>query len=377
MEIRKWAISVALTFLILSIGMIGYQVLVNSEQPLNLLEAADDTRRRVQVQRFVPQKSAHQISIDGRLTAFEKVNFFANVGGILLPSSKVIKQGTYVRKGELLFDIDQRKARYQLLAQRSQLLNSLTLMMPALKLDYPEAYPKWKAYLDDFEVESTTKDLPKAEEQQEKAFIASRSIQQQFYNIKNGEATLADFQIKAPFSGVITQALIYPGTMINPGQQLGAMINNQVFELETALNEKDLSFIKVGAMVALRGELPSQTWPAKVQRIGTTIDPVTQNVPVFVRVRGTGLREGMYLSGAITGRPLAETVGLPISMVVDQTFVYMVIDSTIQRFELDVVKRDVRQVYVRNLQPDQWVVSGSTVGLFEGQKVIPEQKPVE
>ncbi|MBX2871661.1 MAG: hypothetical protein KTR30_06165, partial [Saprospiraceae bacterium] len=112
MKTRKWVISAALTFLILLLGMIGYQMLANREQPVNTFTDTDNTRRRVQVQRFHSQESAHQIPIDGRLEAFEKVNFFANVGGILLPSSKVIKKGTYVRKGELLFDIDQRKAEY-------------------------------------------------------------------------------------------------------------------------------------------------------------------------------------------------------------------------------------------------------------------------
>jgi len=374
METRKWAISVALTFVILLIGMIGYQMLINKQQPLNTLGDPGDTRKRVQVQRFLTQESAHQIPVDGRLTAFEKVNFFANVGGILLPSSTVIKKGTYVRKGTLLFDIDQRKARYQLLAQRSQLLNSITLMMPDLKLDYPDAYPKWEAYLENFDIEAATSEFPKPEGAQEKSFIASRGIQQQFYNIKNGEATLTDFKIYAPFSGVITQALIYPGTMVNPGQQLGAMINNGRFELETAVSEKELRYITAGARVVLSGSLPEQQWKARVQRIGTEVDPVTQNIPVFISVSGKELKEGMYIGGVIAGKPLKETVALPKSIIVDQSFVYTIEDSTIQRFQLDIIKRDEEKVYVANVRSDQWIVNSSLVGLFEGQKVIPEQK---
>lgn len=374
MDTRKWVISAILTFVILFLGMVGYQMLANREQPPNTLNDPDRTRRRVQVQRFLPQESTHQIPVDGRLTAFEKVNFFANVGGILLPSSKVIKKGTYVKKGELLFDIDQRKAKFQLLAQRSQLLNTITLMMPDLKIDYPTAFPKWTAYLEEFDVEQTTPDFPASEAAKVKAFIATRGIQQQFYNIKNAEATLADFKIYAPFSGVITQALIYPGTMVNPGQQLGEMINNNSFELETAVSERELSYVDLGAEARLTGSLPNQEWLGRVQRIGTEIDPVTQNVPVFISVKGQQLKAGMYLSGTIAGRPLAETVALPKSMIVDQNYVLTVVDSSVQRFELDIVKRDEEYVYSRNLKPDQWVIYSSVVGLFEGQEVIPEQK---
>ncbi len=357
--------------------MVGYQMLANREQAPNTLTDPDQTRRRVQVQRFLPQESAHQIPVDGRLAAFEKINFFANVGGILLPSSKVIKKGTYVKKGELLFDIDQRKAKFQLLAQRSQLLNSITLMMPDLKLDYPTAFPKWTAYLEAFDVEQTTTAFPPSDDAKVKAFIATRGIQQQFYNIKNAEATLADFKIYAPFSGVITQALIYPGTMVNPGQQLGAMINSNSFELETAVSEKELSYVDVGAQVKLNGSLPDQEWLGRVQRIGTEIDAVTQNIPVFISVKGRQLKAGMYLNGTIAGRPLAETVALPKSMIVDQNFVLTVVDSSVQRFELDIVKRDEENVYARNLRPDQWVIYSSLAGLFEGQQVISEQKTEE
>lgn len=357
--------------------MVGYQMLANREQPSTALTDPDRTRRHVQVQRFLPKESDHQIAVDGRLAAFEKVNFFANVGGILLPSSKVIKKGTYVKKGELLFDIDQRKARFQLLAQRSQLLNTITLMMPDLKLDYPAAFPAWTAYLEAFDVEQTTTPFPISDDAKVKAFIATRGIQQQFYNIKNAEATLADFKIYAPFSGVITQALIYPGTMVNPGQQLGAMINNHSFELETAVSERELSYVDVGAQVRLKGSLPDQAWQGRVQRIGTEIDPVTQNVPVFVSINGQRLKAGMYLSGSIAGRPLAETVALPKSMIVDQNYVLTVVDSSVQRFELDIVKRDQEKVYASNLRPDQWVIYSSLVGLFEGQQVIPEQKTEE
>ncbi len=377
MDTRKWVISAVLTFLILFLGMVGYQMLANREQTPNTLTDPDQTRRRVQVQRFLPQESAHQVPVDGRLVAFEKINFFANIGGILLPSSKIIKKGTYVKKGELLFDIDQRKAKFQLLAQRSQLLNTITLMMPDLKLDYPTAFPRWTAYLEAFDVEQTTPAFPDSEDAKVKAFIATRGIQQQFYNIKNAEATLADFKIYAPFSGVITQALIYPGTMINPGQQLGAMINNQSFELETAVSEKELNYVDVGAQVRLKGSLPSQEWLGRVQRIGTEIDPVTQNVPVFVSLKGGQLKEGMYLSGTIAGRPLPKTVALPKSMVVDQNYVLTVVDSSVQRLKLDIVKRDEENVYAQNLKPDQWVIYSSLAGLFEGQQVIPEQKTEE
>ena len=373
METRKWAMSAVLSFLILLIGMIGYWVLAKQKEPLNSLEEDGNTLRKVQVRQFVPKTSAHQISIDGRLTAFEKVNFSANVAGILLPSSKVLKEGTYVRKGELLFDIDQRKALFNLHAQRSQLLNLLTLMMPDLKLDYPDAYQKWMNYLDQFEVEKTIQDFPSIEDEQEKYFIASRNIQQLYYTIKSLEATLSDFKIYAPFSGTITQANIFPGTMVNPGQLLGAMINTASFELQAPVSEADLPYVKKGSRVVVKAGEQGKEWYGMVQRISNQIDPSTQNIPIFIALKGAGLKEGMYLEGFVEATPLQAVVSLSANMITDQEYIYVVKDSTIERFQLVIKKRNAEYLYVTNLEPDTWVVYSPPAGLFAGQKVIAEK----
>lgn len=377
MEIRKWAISGSLTFVILLIGMIAYRLLANQKGPLDTLKDPQEQLRTVEVQQYLPTAAQHQIPIDGRLTAYEQVNFFANVSGILLPSSKVLKEGTTVRKGELLFDIDQRKWVYNLNAQRSQLLNRITLMMPDLKLDYPAAYTQWLTYLTAFEVDQPIQPLPALEDDQVKFFIASRNIQQQYYAIKNLEASLADFKIHAPFSGTITSAMVFPGTMVNPGQHLGAMMNTSRFELKGAISEVDLPYIKVGRRVLLSADRVDTKWEGKVQRISSQIDPNTQNVPIFISVTGKHLKEGMFLSGRIEGAPLEEVVTLPTTIVTNQNFVYLLQDSTLRLYELSIVKRDPNFVYVNNIKPDQWVVSSLPAGLFEGQQVIPQKKTLK
>lgn len=377
MEIRKWVISGSLTFVILLIGMIVYRLLANQKGSLDTLKDPQEQLRTVEVQQYLPTAAQHQISIDGRLTAYEQVNFSANVSGILLPSSKVLKEGTTVRKGELLFDIDQRKWVYNLNAQRSQLLNGITLMMPDLKLDYPTAYTQWLTYLTAFEVDQPIQPLPALEDDQVKFFIASRNIQQQYYAIKNLEASLTDFKIYAPFSGTITSAMVFPGTMVNPGQHLGSMINTSRFELKGSISEVDLPYVKVGRSVQLSADRLDMKWEGKVQRISSQIDPNTQNVPIFISVTGKHLKEGMFLIGRIEGAPLEGVVTLPTRMLTNQNFVYLMQDSTLSLYELSIVKRDPNFVYVNNIKPDQWVVSSLPAGLFEGQQVIPQKKTLK
>ena len=371
MNKRKTIISTILTFLIFLGGMAAYKILSTPEETSNETVIKKEVLRSVKVQRFSPQSASNFISIDGRVAAYQQVNLSANVSGILLPSSKVTKKGMYFKKGELLFDIDQRKAVFNLHAMRSSLMNAITLMMPDLKIDYPTAFLNWKNYLDNFEVENSVKALPEISNEKEKYFLGVRNIHNLYYNIKSAEAQLADFKIYAPFSGVISQTNIFPGSMVLPGQPLASLVNTAHYELEAPITESNLSFVKIGNTVELTSTNNSKNWKGKVVRIGNTIDPATQSIPIYIKVSGQGLKEGMYLKGKIKGAPLSDVISFPKKLIVNQEYIYTLKDSTIHLQKLEIQNSDNKNVYTKALESDTWIVKDDPRGMFDGQKVIP------
>lgn len=371
MNQRKWIISLMLTFFLLLIGMIGYRLMSRNNNTLEATEKPKERLRSVSVTQFAAGAAENYIAIDGRLSAYEQVHLVANVSGILLPTSKEIKKGKFFKKGDLLFDIDQRKAKFNLFALRSNLLNAITLIMPDLKLDYPTAFEHWKAYLEDFEVEEAVKPLPEVSSEQEKYYVAAKNIYQLYYNIKSAEATLSDFKIYAPFSGVITFANVFPGTLVMPGQALATIINTSRYELEAPVAEQDLKYLKRGNTVNLQADGSAASWLGKVERLGNQIDPVTQSIPVYISVSGKGLREGMYLRGQVKGNPLQDVVKIPKSLIVNQTYLFTLQDSLLSLTPLTIETRDDEFVYLNNFSLDHWVVISPPEGLFAGQKVIP------
>jgi len=380
MNKRKWLLSGMLTFAILLFGMIGYQALVHQNKENKTTVTAKEVLREVKVQKILPIDAPYTISIDGRLAPYESVNLFARVSGILLPNSRKIKKGMTFNQGDLLFDINQEQARYQLFALRANLLNAITLIMPDLKLDHPQAYAEWKAYLDQFEAEQAVQPLPKVENERIKYYAASRNIYNLYYTIKSAEEGLKDYRIYAPFTGVISHAGVFPGTLVNPGQLLATLISRTRYELEAAIAESELKYVKIGDKVALRSKATGQNWKGTVRRIGKQIDPATQNIPVYIELKGNELREGMYLSGKIKVAPLRDVFRIPRTAIVNQEYVFTVKDSLLNRQQLEIENRDEQAVYVRNFDSSAWVVTANTGGLFAGQKVtpIPQQpKPGE
>jgi len=241
---------------------------------------------------------------DGRLQAHERVNITSKVQGLMQQGSKSVREGAYFKKGDVLFTIDNREANFNLKAQKSALMTTITSMMPDLKFDYVESFGAWQSYLSSFDVDRPITTLPTPVNDQEKFFVSGRNIYNQYYTIKGLETRLADYTIYAPFSGVVTAANVFPGALISPGQPLATMINTERYEIASPVPLENLKYIKTGQEVILESEEMGKSWKGKVNRIGTQIDPNTQNLPVYISVYGRGLKDGMYLKGRLNGAPL-------------------------------------------------------------------------
>jgi len=366
---RKVIISLLLTFIILTFGAVMYQKFVMQKKSTVSDEPTKKVMKSVTTTQFIPEDIINTISVDGRLSAYEKVDLFAEASGVLKSTSKTIKEGTYVEKGALLFDIDGEDAELTLLAQRSALMTSITQIMPDLKFDFPDAFAKWKKYLDEFDVKQRVKEFPAISSDQEKYYVAGKNLYNQYYSIKSAERKLDDYKVYAPFSGVITKASIYPGQLVNMGVNLGSIMNTGRFELKAPISLSDLEYVKTGQRVKLYSKELKKEWNGTVSRISRVIDDVTQNLPVYISVSGRGLRDGMYLSGELSAGKMSDVIPLSKDIIKDRNMVYIVQDSLLSLKEIDIVKQNETTVFVKGISPDDHIITSSHSGIFSGLKV--------
>ena len=366
---RKNIISALITILILSLGIGGSLRMKGMKKSTVSDKVAKKERRTVKFTTFPSQTEANKIEIDGRLSAYEQVNLTSKVQGIMLEGSNSVREGKYFKKGDLLFSIDSREASYNLKASKSELMTSITQMMPDIKFDYSDSYQQWLDYLNAFNVDEAIAPLPTPKTDQERYFVSGRNIYNQFYSIKSQESRLSEYKIYAPFSGVITMVNVYPGSLINANQTLGQMINTSLYELYAPVSLEDLQYIKTGQKVELYAEGLEDTWVGRVSRIGSQIDANTQNLPLYISVIGKGLKDGMYLKGHLNGQALEEVKKLPKSIFINPSSVYVIEDSTLVAKTITPIQRTSQHVIVKGIEDDEKVVVGSLAGLFEGQKV--------
>lgn len=314
-----------------------------------------------------------KLAIQGSLEAFNKVDIFAEVTGTLSNSNKTVKIGNYFKKGAILLDIDREEAKLNILAQKSSLLNAITTLMPDLKIDYPESFQQWKTYIDNFNVEHPIKVFPKPLNDQEKYFIASKNILSSYYSIKSAEKRIQKYTVYAPFSGVITQSNIQPGSLVRAGQKMGELMGTSLYEMKVALNLEDLQFIKTGSKVNLYSDAIPGSWTGTVKRISDQIDPNTQSVIAFIGVSGKGLREGMYLRGDLNSQTIKSAIQIPIDLLVNQNQVYAVKDEKLTLQTIEIVNTNADHAVVKGLTDNTLILKEKIIGAYEGLTV----KPIE
>lgn len=366
-------LSIVLGALILA-GAIFYLAPKLSQKEAPPKKAVVDTvvEREVKVMRVKNGSITSKLDVQGSLEAFNKVGIFAEVTGTLT-NNRTVKVGNYFKKGAVILDIDREEAKLNILSQKSNLLNGITTLMPDLKIDYPESFQQWKTYLDNFEVNQPIKAFPKALNDQEKYFIASKNLLSQYYTIKSAENRLQKYTVYAPFSGVITQSSIQPGALVRAGQQMGELMGTGAYEMKATLNLEDLQFIKTGSKVNLYSDAVSGSWKGTIKRISDQIDPNTQSVIAYIGVSGRGLKEGMYLRGALNSKVIESAYQLPLELLVNQNQVYAVKDGQLALQEIEIVNKNANYAIVKGLTDEQIILKEKIIGAYEGLQV----KPIE
>jgi multidrug efflux pump subunit AcrA (membrane-fusion protein) len=367
-NIPRTILSIVIGLAVLAAGWFGLQYMSGLKQDPPKKEIP---KRIKTVEATAVSNSAvtTNLAVQGRLEAYNKIELFSEVGGAIT-TPKPFKKGTYFKKGDVMLRVDDTEPRLNIQAQKATLLNGIAAMMPDLKIDYPESFPAWEAYLSSFNVDDPIKALPEPVNQREKLFVAGRNLQSQFYNIKSQEERLSKYTLYAPFSGVLTTASINNGAVIRPGQMLGELMATGYYEMLATVPLSQLEFLKPGGTVKLYSEDIDGEWAGKVKRISDQIDPQTQTVGVYVGVTGRDLREGMYLRGEAAAKALNNVVEIDRDLLIDEQEVYAIQhDTLLVLLPVTVQKFNRETVIVSGLPDGTRLLTSDVAGAYDGMRV--------
>ena len=309
------------------------------------------------------------ISANGNLTAKERVELYSEVQGVFKSGTKLFKPGQKFNRGETLIRLDASEYYASVQSAKSDLYNSIAAIMPDFRLDFTTMYPKWQAYLNSFDLNKSIPQLPEMSDEKENYFITGRGIVSAYYNVKTLEQRLAKYRIIAPFTGILTEALVTEGTLVRSGQKLGEFINPSVYEMQVAVSKSYAEVIKEGAKVELSNLEKTKTYQGTVARVNGSIDATTQTITAFVDVEHKDLKEGMYLEASLDAEKVEDAIEIDRNLLLDSQEIYVVKDSLLDVIPVKPAHFSDRTVVLKHVPNGTVILRKPVPGAYAGMQV--------
>lgn len=309
------------------------------------------------------------IPAQGNLIAKNRMELYAEVQGVFQYSTHNFKTGQAYGKGETLLRLDASEYYASVQAAKSEFYNLVTSLMPDLRLDYPEAFPVWQNYLNSIDINKSLPSLPESTSEKVRYFITGRGVNTSYYNIKNMEQRLGKYGISAPFSGVLTEALVTQGTLIRQGQKLGEFIDTSVYELELSIAKNYSDLLQLGEKVSLTTIEGNEVFTGTVVRVNSSIEQASQTIKVYVEVKGPTLKEGMFLQAQLQAKEEPNAIQLSRKLLVNESEIYVVRDSILDVLEIEPVYFFSKDMVVKGIPNGTQIVSRSIPGAYPGMPV--------
>lgn len=348
----------------------------------------------------------------GTVAPRESLKLVAQVRGQVVDLDPDFKEGSFVKKGARLIQIDPRS--YSLEAQRRKVQITQTeaelklLQQQVVNLKSRVNIAKSDAKLAKNEYLRLKKLIARkviAQSQLDKAeqaYLASRERLQALENqlaligpqreqllaardmaevtFQQAELDLERSSIEAPFDGWVLEKAIEVGQHVNIGQHLGSIFKAGELDIEVSIPTKEFQWLPAGmgedssvaAEVIFRNNGDQLTWRGRVARVKARMDERTRTLPVVIEVDeaaaaektadGLRLRPGMFVAIKIKGKAVNQAYVLPRHVIYPGDVVYTVQDDTL----------NIKAVSILRSYKDSVIVSD---GLSEGDRIISTPLP--
>lgn len=349
----------------------AYLIVENATKPEPKVEKVVKT---VFVQTVKNAKIPITIPTNGNLVAKNRMELYAEVQGVFQFSAHDFKAGQSYTKGQTLLSINSNEYYASVQSAKSNLYNLITSIIPDLRLDFPDYFPVWDNYLKNFKMDQSTPQLPEMKDEKVNYFITGRGILSSYYNVKNLEQRLSKYSISAPFSGVLTEALVTKGTLIRPGQKLGEFIDPSVYELELSVGKTFSDLLQIGEPVELKTLEGNDTYLGHVTRINGRIDQATQTIKVYVEVEADNLKEGMYLEAQLEAKDEPNAIKISRKLLVNNSEIFILKDSVLDVISVKPVYFSPNDVVIKNVPDGTQILSRPLPGAYAGMLVKPSKE---
>jgi membrane fusion protein (multidrug efflux system) len=359
--------------LILFVGFFMMQGLIGMKQSPSVT-LPETMARPVRTTVVFNTQVTPKVPVEGRVQAWNRIDLFAEVNGVLSLMGEDFREGKSFKEGEIILNLDDSESRSNLTSARSIFLQLVTGMLASIQVDFPERIQVWEQYVESIDVTKALPSLPAPESKREEYFIVNRGVQASFYSIKASEERVSKFTVRAPFDGFVAQALVKPGALVRAGQPLGLFVGTDVYEIQTAVHSRYLATVNIGDTVLFHDENDIVVAEGKVDRIAGNVNASTQSATVFCKVRASAnrqdqMRDGRYLSGFIESSEIENAFEIQMNLIDGEGKVFVVNSNELAKMSVVQEFRSIETAIVSGIPNGTLILSDPITDAYLGMPV--------
>lgn len=250
---------------------------------------------------LVPTTFQHFINVQGQVEANKNILVSGMQAGRI--TSIYVREGQYVKRGQLLAQIDDAIMKSSIEELKSS-LDLATIMFDKQQKLWDQEIGTEVQYL-------TAKNQKESLERK----------------LKTLEKQLDLSKITAPISGIVDEIMPKTGEMLNPGFPAFRIVNATDLSLKANLSEVHLPFIKKGDKVMVKFPTINVETQANISSVGQSIDPNNRTFSVEAKLPNNRLfKSNMFGQISVNDQTIKDAIVVPLE-VIQQTdigqFVYI------------------------------------------------------
>jgi RND family efflux transporter MFP subunit len=319
------------------------------------------------------------VTLPATTTAFEAANIFARTSGYI--EKRYVDIGDRVKAGALLADITAPELDHQIVQAKATLAqDQATLQQTQASRDLAQVTNARDSRLVKqgwLTLQQGDNDRLTLQAQEAAMGVAQANIAAQQAQIRILEQEKAYQRVIAPFDGVITQRSIDNGSLVQSGSTfMYTLMHPDVIRTQVFIPQDEAFGLGPGVDAVIRvPEIPDRTFPGKVTRIATALQPGSRTLLTEIDVPNPdwALRPGIYCTVELFIPRKTPSMVIPADAVVfdhDGLHVAVVQNGNVHLQKITIARDFGKEVEVHDgVKPGDEVVLNPMVNLAEGDKV--------
>lgn len=288
----------------------------------------------------------YQVIIEsyGTVQPATETSLTPQVGGKIVSVSSHFNNGDFVKKNDIIVQIDQSDYHIQVKTAAASLAQAKATLSEQSALS-EQAVKDWKR----LGRKGKPSPLVARQPQLDAARAQVSSAQAQ---LEKARLDLNRTSIKAPFDGRIRNKSVDLGQYVSPGTTLTEIFSTQSAELKLPVAMADLSFIDIPSLTKLQGsdvlfKVGKHELTGKILRSEGSLDSRTRQLFVTALIKnpftqGAEVTMGQFLRAKIKGQIIKNVVVIPTSLIDANNQIILAADGKVWRQTVNVVWRDER-----------------------------------